>query len=72
MRVQNRLQQLINQWESKNGQKLQVSQLARAAGVSDDYIRKMIRGERVGSYRVLLSLAEFFDCHVDDLICAQK
>lgn len=72
MKVENCLKHQIKIYEGKTGKKISVSELAKAAAVSEDYIRKMIRGERVGSYRVLLALSQYFNCHIEDLIIVRS
>ncbi len=42
-------------------------QLAQATGISNKYISLLEKGQRRGAYPVLVKLARFFDCHVEDI-----
>lgn len=68
MDIQNKVAIQIARYEKESGCQVKLCDLARAAGVSDDYIRKIVRGERVGSFQVLSAIAGFLGCIVDDLL----
>lgn len=62
-----RLAEVWTEWERVNARRLTYRELARASGVSNTLIQRMLKGENV-TVETLEKLAAFFGVAVKDLL----
>lgn len=69
---ENILKLVKNKAKREGVTKLTPAMIAKGVGVSADHIRKLLRGDRVGSPIVLGKLATYLGCTIDDIIMPKK
>jgi transcriptional regulator with XRE-family HTH domain len=68
IQVGENLKTQIAKFEQLKGVTLTVKGIAGNVGVSPDYIRKILNGKRFGSYSVMIALAKYLECDINELI----
>lgn len=66
--IHKNIKRLVRRKESRIGGKVTAVEVAEAAGITADYARKILKGDRIGSPMVLAGLARYLDCSIDDIV----
>jgi transcriptional regulator with XRE-family HTH domain len=68
VKIDNRIKERINELNKKAGKRIiTVRKIAKTLGVSEDYIWRIIRGDRNPSQKIQFGLASILETDVDDI-----
>jgi transcriptional regulator with XRE-family HTH domain len=73
IKIDNRIKERINEINKKAGKRIiTVRKIAKKLDVSEDYIWRIIRGDRNPSQKIQFGLASILECNVSDLFFIKK